>query len=70
MQIDIVADTVCPWCFIGKRKLEQALAQRADIPFDIRWRAYRLDPDIPREGVERRAYMKAKFGDPARALPP
>jgi predicted DsbA family dithiol-disulfide isomerase len=67
MQIDIVSDTVCPWCFIGKHKLEQALAQRADIPFDIRWRAYRLDPDIPREGVDRRAYMRAKFGDSPRA---
>ena len=67
MQIDIVSDTVCPWCFIGKHKLEQALSQRPDIPFDIHWRAYRLDPTIPREGVDRRAYMKAKFGDSPRA---
>lgn len=66
MQIDIVSDTVCPWCFIGKRKLEQALALRPDIAFDIRWRAYRLDPTIPRGGVDRRAYMKAKFGDSPR----
>jgi predicted DsbA family dithiol-disulfide isomerase len=67
MQIDIVSDTVCPWCFIGKRKLEKALAMRPDIPFDINWRAYRLDPTIPRGGIERRAYMKAKFGDSTRA---
>jgi predicted DsbA family dithiol-disulfide isomerase len=66
MQIDIVSDTVCPWCFIGKRKLELALTQRPDIPFDIRWRAYRLDPNVPRGGVDRRAYMKAKFGDSPR----
>jgi len=66
MQIDIVSDTVCPWCFIGKRKLERALALRTDIPFDIRWRAYRLDPNIPRGGVDRRAYMRAKFGDSPR----
>jgi predicted DsbA family dithiol-disulfide isomerase len=66
MQIDIVSDTVCPWCFIGKRKLEQALSLRSEIPFDIRWRAYRLDPDVPRGGVDRRAYMKAKFGDSPR----
>jgi predicted DsbA family dithiol-disulfide isomerase len=66
MQIDIVSDTVCPWCFIGKRKLEKALALRPDIPFDIKWRAYRLDPNVPREGVDRRAYMKAKFGDSPR----
>jgi predicted DsbA family dithiol-disulfide isomerase len=63
MQIDIVSDTVCPWCFIGKRKLERALAQRPDISFDVRWRAFRLDPTIPREGVDRKAYMKAKFGE-------
>ena len=63
MQIDIVSDTVCPWCFIGKRKLERALVQRPDLSFDVRWRAYRLDPTIPREGVDRKAYMKAKFGD-------
>jgi predicted DsbA family dithiol-disulfide isomerase len=66
MQIDIVSDTVCPWCFVGKRKLERALALRPEIPFDIRWRAYRLDPDVPRGGVDRRAYMKAKFGDSPR----
>jgi predicted DsbA family dithiol-disulfide isomerase len=67
MQIDIVSDTVCPWCFIGKRKLERALAMRPDIPFDIRWRAYRLDPAIPRGGVDRKAYMRAKFGDSPRS---
>jgi predicted DsbA family dithiol-disulfide isomerase len=66
MQIDIVSDTVCPWCFVGKRKLEQALIQRPEIAFDIRWRAYRLDPAVPREGVDRRTYMKAKFGDSPR----
>lgn len=66
MQIDIVSDTVCPWCFIGKKKLEKALAMRPDIEFDIRWRAYRLDPTVPRAGVDRRAYMRAKFGDGAR----
>jgi predicted DsbA family dithiol-disulfide isomerase len=60
MQIDIVSDTVCPWCFIGKRRLERALALRPDMEFDIRWRAYRLDPTIPPEGVDRkRATAKA-----------
>lgn len=63
MQIDIVSDTVCPWCFIGKRRLEKALALRPDIEFDIRWRAYRLDPSIPPEGVDRKQYMQAKFGN-------
>ncbi|HEV2649898.1 MAG TPA: DsbA family oxidoreductase [Rhizomicrobium sp.] len=67
MQIDIVSDTVCPWCFIGKRRLERALAMRPDVPFEIFWRPYRLDPTIPREGVDRKAYMKAKFGDNPRS---
>jgi len=63
MQIDVVSDTICPWCFIGKRRLGRALIERPDIVFDVRWRAFRLDPTIPPEGVERRAYLKAKFGD-------
>ena len=63
MQIDVVSDTVCPWCFIGKRRLARALAARPHIQFDVRWRAYRLDPTVPREGVDRKAYLAAKFGD-------
>ncbi|MEI9888171.1 MAG: DsbA family oxidoreductase [Rhizomicrobium sp.] len=66
MQIDVVSDTVCPWCFIGKRRLGRALAMRPEVPVEIFWRPYRLDPTIPREGVDRRAYMKAKFGDEPR----
>jgi len=66
MQIDIVSDTVCPWCFIGKRRIERAMALRPDVQFDVMWRPYRLDPNIPREGVDRRAYLKAKFGDSPR----
>jgi|SRR5579871_715176 len=66
MQIDVVSDTVCPWCFIGKRRLERAMAMRSGISFDVRWRPYRLDPTVPREGVDRRAYLKAKFGDSPR----
>lgn len=67
MQIDIVSDTVCPWCFIGKRRIGRAMAMRPDIRFDVQWRPYRLDPTIPREGVDRRAYLKAKFGDSPRS---
>jgi len=67
MQIDIVSDTVCPWCFIGKRRLARALAMRPEMSFNIHWRPYRLDPTIPPEGVDRRAYLKAKFGDSPRS---
>jgi len=63
MQIDVVSDTICPWCFIGKRRLMRAIYERPDIAFDLRWRAYRLDPTIPAEGVDRREYLAAKFGD-------
>jgi predicted DsbA family dithiol-disulfide isomerase len=63
MQIDVVSDTICPWCFIGKRRLMRALYERPEIAFDIRWRAYRLDPTIPAEGIDRREYLAAKFGD-------
>jgi len=63
MQIDIVSDTVCPWCFVGKRRLERALSQRSNVAFNITWRAYRLDPTVPPEGVDRKAYLRAKFGE-------
>jgi predicted DsbA family dithiol-disulfide isomerase len=58
---------VCPWCFIGKRRIERAMALRPDVTFEVFWRPYRLDPTIPREGVDRRAYLKAKFGDTPRS---
>ena len=63
MQIDVVSDTVCPWCFIGKRRLMRAMALRPQIAFDVKWRPYRLDPTIPKGGMDRKAYMRAKFGD-------
>jgi predicted DsbA family dithiol-disulfide isomerase len=63
MQIDVISDTVCPWCFIGKRRLTRAMAMRPSINFDVRWRPYRLDPTVPKGGMDRQAYMRAKFGD-------
>lgn len=69
MQIDVIADTVCPWCFIGKRRLARAMAMRPDIAFDVKWRPYRLDPTVPREGMDRRAYMRMRFGsDPMKIV--
>ena len=67
MQIDIISDVICPWCFIGKRRLEKALAQRPEIETAITWRAFQLNPDMPPEGMERRAYLAAKFGGDAHA---
>jgi predicted DsbA family dithiol-disulfide isomerase len=62
MQIDFISDTVCPWCFIGKRRLGRAIALRPNISFDVRYRPYRLDPTVPKGGLERTAYLAAKFG--------
>lgn len=66
MQIDMISDTVCPWCFIGKRRLARAMAQRPRISFDVKYRPFRLDPGVPKGGMARAAYMEAKFGDQAK----
>ena len=63
MQIDVISDTVCPWCFIGKRRLQQAMDQRPHIAFDVKWRPYQLDATVPKAGMDRQAYMRMKFGD-------
>ncbi|MCK6371181.1 MAG: DsbA family oxidoreductase [Gammaproteobacteria bacterium] len=63
VSIQIVSDVVCPWCFIGKRRLEQALAQRADLPVEVTWFPYQLSPDLPREGVDRREHYASIFGE-------
>lgn len=65
MNIDIVSDVVCPWCYIGKRNLEAAIA-RTGASVQLRFRPYQLDPTIPPEGVDRKAYMAAKFPDASR----
>jgi len=66
MAIDVVSDVVCPWCFIGKRRLEKALALRPDIAAEVRWRPYFLNDWIPREGIDRRTYLETKFGSAER----
>jgi predicted DsbA family dithiol-disulfide isomerase len=67
MKIDIVSDTVCPWCFIGKRKLEEALAQRPHMDVEITWRPFQLHPDMPLEGADRKEFIAQKFGSHERA---
>ena len=63
LQIDIVSDVVCPWCYVGKRNLEAALAALPDVQTAVHWRPYQLDPTIPPEGLDRRTYLARKFGD-------
>jgi predicted DsbA family dithiol-disulfide isomerase len=68
--VDVVSDVVCPWCYIGKRHLESALAalERAGEPLPVvRWHPFELNPGLPREGIDRREYLERKFGGPARA---
>jgi predicted DsbA family dithiol-disulfide isomerase len=69
MQIDVISDTVCPWCYIGKRRLERAMRLRPQIPFDVRWRPFQLDPATPPEGVDRKAYIERKFGSSDKIKP-
>ena len=62
VKLDILSDPICPWCFIGKANLDRALEQRPDHPFVIEWHPFQLNPDMPAEGMDRRAYLEAKFG--------
>jgi predicted DsbA family dithiol-disulfide isomerase len=64
--IDVVSDVVCPWCFIGKRRLEKALAMKPEIPVEVRFHPYFLNPWVPREGMTREEYLTTKFGSPER----
>src|SRR5579871_1114516 len=62
MRIDVFADVVCPWCYVGKRRLEQALAAAAITDAEVHWHAFQLNPDLPPGGVDRRQYLETKFG--------
>ncbi len=67
MKILIVSDTVCPWCFVGKRRFERALAERPEITPDIEWRPFQLNPQMPPAGLDRKTYIRAKFGSDEQA---
>jgi predicted DsbA family dithiol-disulfide isomerase len=71
LTIDIVSDVVCPWCYIGKRHVEQAVSQwrakHPDAAVNLRWHPFQLNPDLPLEGTDRKGYLEAKFGGPQRA---
>ncbi len=69
LRIDIVSDAICPWCYIGKRQLERALAALAQegLHFSVHWNPFQLNPDMPKEGRDRIAYRAQKFGSAERA---
>ena len=68
-RIDVISDAICPWCYIGKRHLERALAllDKQGLHFPVAWHPFQLNPDMPREGVERAQYRLAKFGSAERS---
>ena len=65
LPIDVISDVVCPWCYIGKRRLEQEIALKPEIPVEVHFRPYFLNPWVPREGISRNEYLATKFGSPA-----
>ena len=69
ISIDVYSDVVCPWCYIGKRKLEQALMRLGEhnVAVTPSWRAFQLNPDMPSDGMARKDYVESKFGGRARA---
>ncbi len=71
LTVDVISDVVCPWCYIGKRRLEAALARlresEPELPIEVRWHPFQLNPDLPREGIDRRRYLEDKFGGRERA---
>jgi predicted DsbA family dithiol-disulfide isomerase len=66
MRIDIYSDTVCPWCYLGKRRFELAVAARPQYEPRVTWRPFELNPDLPAEGVDRGAYLADRIGTPER----
>ena len=63
MKIEVVSDVICPWCFLGKRRLDKALTLVPEISAEVIWRPFFLDPSIPPEGLSREKYMREKFGN-------
>lgn len=61
--IDVISDTVCPWCYVGKRKLERALSKLPELEYSLTWRPFQLNPNMPKDGKNRKAYIQEKFGD-------
>jgi predicted DsbA family dithiol-disulfide isomerase len=66
VHVEVVSDVVCPWCYIGKRRLEEAMALTPDIGVEVNFRPYFLNPWIPREGIDRLTYLETKFGSAER----
>ncbi len=68
-RIDVYADIVCPWCYIGKKRLEKALAMRPDLSVERRWRPFQLRPEMPESGLPWAEFVREKFGGEKNARP-
>jgi predicted DsbA family dithiol-disulfide isomerase len=68
IKLDILSDPICPWCLIGKTRLEKSLAEIPNHPFVIEWHPFQLNPDMPQDGMDRRTYLETKFGGKERAV--
>ncbi len=68
IKLDIISDPICPWCYIGKAYLDNALSERPNHDFQIEWHPFQLNPEMPADGMERRAYLEGKFGGTKGAL--
>jgi len=66
VHVDVISDVVCPWCYIGKRRLESAIALTPEVDVDVNWRPYFLNDWIPRDGIDRQTYLETKFGSAER----
>ena len=64
IKLDVISDPICPWCYIGKTHLDHALSERPDHGFVMEWHPFQLNPTMPPEGMDRRAYLETKFGGP------
>jgi predicted DsbA family dithiol-disulfide isomerase len=62
LKIEVISDTICPWCYVGKRRLERAIALLGNPPIEVEWKPFQLNPTMPREGMNRREYRTSKFG--------
>lgn len=62
IKLDIMSDPICPWCYIGKAHLDKALTDHPDHPFVIEWHPFQLNPEMPADGMDRKAYLEGKFG--------
>ena len=67
LSVDVISDVICPWCFVGKRRLEKAIASYGN-PVGVRWHPFQLNPTMPKDGIRRREYRIGKFGSWERSM--